>query len=133
MKWKLALRIATSPSERWLKKVAEWGPDLSSRYRTNRAIGRPRKRLEDDINDFLKQTLEEKEKDEPIERMIQNNNIWINTAKDWNEWARLEEKYTMKCEKMTEKETSDVVLEQSSSSTAIKGIVMVKAAAVQRS
>ena len=35
--------------------------------------------------------------------------------------------------KMTEKEISDVVLEQSSSSTAIKGIVMVKAAAVQRS
>ena len=43
MKWKLALRIATSPSERWLKKAAEWNPDLSSRYRTNRAIGRPRK------------------------------------------------------------------------------------------
>ena len=98
-KWKLALRIATSPSERWLKKAAEWNPELSSRYRTNRAIGRPRKRWEDDINDFLKQTLEEKEKDEPIERKIQNNNIWINTAKDWNEWARLEEKYTMKCAK----------------------------------
>ena len=47
MKWKLALRIATSPSERWLKKAAEWNPELSSRYRTNRAIGRPRKRWED--------------------------------------------------------------------------------------
>ena len=55
--------------------------------------------LLDDINDFLKQTLEEKEKDEPIERKIQNNNIWINTAKDRKEWARLEEKYTMKCVK----------------------------------
>ena len=32
MKWKLALRIATLPSERWLKKAAEWNPDLSSRY-----------------------------------------------------------------------------------------------------
>ena len=81
MKWKLALRIATSPSERWLKKAAEWNPELSSRYRTNRAIGRPRKRWEDDINDFLKQTIEEKDKDEPIERKIQNNNIWINTAR----------------------------------------------------
>ena len=99
MKWKLALRIATSPSERWLKKVAEWNPELSSRFGTNRAIGRPRKRWEDDINDFLKQTLEEKEKDEPIERKIQNNNIWINTAKDRKEWTRLEEKYTMKCVK----------------------------------
>ena len=27
MKWKLALRIATSPSERWLKKAAEWNPE----------------------------------------------------------------------------------------------------------
>ena len=99
MKWKMALRIATSPSERWLKKVAEWNPDLSSRYRTNRAIGRPRKRWEDDINDFLKQILEEKENEEPIERRIQNNNNWINIAKDWRKWARLEGKYTMNCVK----------------------------------
>ena len=34
---------------------------------------------------------------------------------------------------MTEKEISDVILEQSSCSTAIKGIVKAKAAAVQRS
>ena len=27
-----------------LKIAAEWNPDLSSRYRTNMAIGRPRKR-----------------------------------------------------------------------------------------
>ena len=45
MKWKLALRIATSPCERWLKKAAEWNLDLSSRYKTNRAIGRPRKKV----------------------------------------------------------------------------------------
>ena len=43
MKWRLALRIATSPNERWLKKAAEWNPQLRSKYRTNRAIGRPRK------------------------------------------------------------------------------------------
>ena len=110
------------------KKAAEWNPELSSRSRTDRAIGRPRKRWEDDINDFLKQTLEEKEKDEPIERKIQNNNIWINTAK----WARLEKIHNEMC-KMTRKRNSDVVLEKSSSSTAIKGIVMMKAAAEQRS
>ena len=94
-KLKLALRIATSPSERWLKKAAEWNPDLSSRYRTNRAIGRPRKRWEDDINDFLKQVLEEKENEDPIERRIQTNSNWINIAKDWRRWALLEGKYTM--------------------------------------
>ena len=95
MKWKLALRIATSPSERWLKKAAEWNRDLSSRCNTNRAIGRPRKRWEDDINDFLKQVLEEKENEDPIERRNQTNNNWINRAKDWRRWALLEGKYTM--------------------------------------
>ena len=95
MKWKLALRIATSPCERWLKKAAEWNPDLSSRNKTNRAIGRPRKRWEDDINDFLKQVLEEKENEDPIERSNQTNKNWINIAKDWRRWALLEGKYTM--------------------------------------
>ena len=52
MKWKLALRIATSPSDRWLRKAADWNPDLSTRYWINRAIGRPRKRWEDDINEL---------------------------------------------------------------------------------
>ena len=42
-------------------KAAEWNPELSSKYRTNRAIGRPRKRWEDDINKFLKQVVEETE------------------------------------------------------------------------
>ena len=90
MKWKLALRIATSPSERWLKKAAQWCPDLSSRYKTNRAIGRPKKRWEVDINDFLKQAYEEKENENPIERSNQTNKNWINIAKDWRRWALLE-------------------------------------------
>ena len=55
MKWRLAMRIATSQKERLLIKAAEWNPELSSKYRTNRSSGRPRKRWEDDINEFLKQ------------------------------------------------------------------------------
>ena len=92
MKWKLALRIATSPSERWLSKAAEWNPELSSRYRTNKAIGRPRNRWEDDINEFLKQEFEESEN--PIESNIQTNKTWINIAKDRRRWALLEETST---------------------------------------
>ena len=93
MKWKLALRIATSPSERWLKKAAEWNPEMSSRYMTNRAIGRPRKRWEDDINEFLKQEFEENKN--PIESSNQTNKTWINIAKGRRRWALLEETYTM--------------------------------------
>ena len=55
------MRIATSPNERWLIKAAEWNPELSSKYRTNRSIGRPRKRWEDDINEFLNQIEDETE------------------------------------------------------------------------
>ena len=87
MTWELALR--------WLKKAAEWNPDLSPRFKTDRAIGRPRKRWEDDINDFLKQEFEEKENEEPIERRNQTNINWINIAKDWRIWALLKGKYTM--------------------------------------
>ena len=80
-------------SERWLKKAAEWNPELSSRCRTNRAIGRPRKRWENDINEFLEQELEENEN--PIESSNQTNKTWINIAKDRRRWALLEETDTM--------------------------------------
>ena len=30
-KWRVAMRIATSPSERWLIKAAEWNPEFSSK------------------------------------------------------------------------------------------------------
>ena len=93
MKWKLALRIATSPSDRWLRKAADWNPELSTRYRTNTAIGRPRRRWEDDINEFLKLELEDTE--DPIESNSQTNKTWINIAKDRGKWALLEEAYTM--------------------------------------
>ena len=95
-------------------------------------IGRPKKRWEDDINDFFKQNLEEKENEEPLERKSQNNNIWINTAKDRKEWTRLEATYTRENVQNDRKEICNVVLEQSSSSTAIKSNVMTKAVAVQR-
>ena len=45
MKWKWALRIATSPSERWLQKAAEWSPDLSSRYKTNQSDWKTEKKM----------------------------------------------------------------------------------------
>ena len=93
MKRRLALRIATSPSERWLMKAAEWNPEFSSKYRTNRAIGRPRKRWKDDINEFLK--IVEEEAENLTESSNQINNIWISTAKDCGRWAPIEENYTM--------------------------------------
>ena len=98
--WRLALRIATSPSERWLMKATGWNPELSSKYRTNRAIGRPRKRWEDDINEFLK--LVEDETENFTESSSQINKNWINTAEDRRRWTLLEEKYTITAEERHE-------------------------------
>ena len=65
--------------ERWLIEAAEWNPELSSKYRTNRSIGRPRKRWEDDIMEFLKKIVDETEN--LIESSNHTNKIWISTAK----------------------------------------------------
>ena len=83
MKWRLALGMATSPSERWLVKAAEWNPELRSKYRTSGAIGRPRKRWEDDIDEFHK--LEEDQTENFIESSSQLNKTWIHTATDREE------------------------------------------------
>ena len=93
MKWKLALRIATSPSERWLKKAAEWNPELTSRYRTNRAIGRPRKDEKMISTNSSNKNL--KKMKTQIESSNQTNKTWINIAKDRRRWALLEETYTI--------------------------------------
>ena len=100
MKWRLALRIASIPSEKWLVKAAEWNPELSSKYRTNRAIGRPRRRWEDDINEFLK--LEENETENSIESDNQYNKSWIKAAKDCGRWTLLENEYTMTVDERSE-------------------------------
>ena len=97
MKWRMALRIASLPNERWMVKAAEWNPELSSRYKTYRAIGRPRRRWEDDINEFLK--LEENETENPTES---ENNSWIKAAKDCGRWILLEKDYTMTAEEIFE-------------------------------
>ena len=44
MKCRLALKMASAPSERWSIKAAEWNPELRSKYKTNISIDRPRKR-----------------------------------------------------------------------------------------
>ena len=64
------------------------GPRSEFKIQDQQSDRKTKKKWEDDINVFLKQILEEKENEEPIERRIQNNNNWINIAKDWRNWAR---------------------------------------------
>ena len=78
-------------------KVAERNPELSSRYKTSRAIGRPRRRWEDDINEFLK--LVEAETENPTES---DNKSGIKAAKDRGRWILLEKDNTMIAEERSE-------------------------------
>ena len=73
MKWRLTTRIASHPETRWTNKAATWNPGLSIGANANRAEGRPRKRWEDNINQFLKseETEATKSKD------FKNNDTWI--------------------------------------------------------
>ena len=96
-------KIRCWPSERWLIKAAEWNPELSSQFRTNRSIGRPRKRWEDDINEFLKQV--EDETENLTESSNQINKNWINTAKDCGRWTLLEGNYSTNSEGRHENNT----------------------------
>ena len=97
MKWRLALRVASLPSERWIVKVAEWNPELSSRYKTYRAIGRPRRRWEDDLTEFIK--LEENETENSTES---DNKSWIKAAKDCGIWTLVAGDDTMTAEERSE-------------------------------
>ena len=63
MRWRWA------PDERWTKKAAKWNPGLSTKHQTNRTVGRPKKRWEDEINE------ETKGND------IKNYDTWIKVAK----------------------------------------------------
>ena len=54
VKWRLAMRIASLPEERWVIKAAGWNPEFSTKDTTYRAVGRPKKRWEDEINEFLR-------------------------------------------------------------------------------
>ena len=78
MKWRLATRIASLPEERWVMKAAGWKP--------TELLGRPKKRWEDEINDFLRP---ERTEDE-ISNVERNNNEWIKTAKDQEGWKKME-------------------------------------------
>ena len=91
MKWPLAMRTASLPDERWATKEAEWNPGLSIKHKTWRLVGRPRKRWEDEINDFLKP--EETEATKGNE--IKNNDTWIKAAENRERWKEMENEYAI--------------------------------------
>ena len=88
MKWRLAMRIASLPDERWTKKAATWNPGLSTKYQTNRPVVRPKKRWENEINEFLKPETETTKGNE-----MKNNDTWIKVAKHRERWKAMESEH----------------------------------------
>ena len=85
MKWRLAVRIASHPEERWTKEAATWNPGPRIKAKASRRVGRPRKIWKDDINQFVKPD----ETEETRESDLKNNDTWIRAGKDKKDGKKL--------------------------------------------
>ena len=89
LKWRMTSRTASLPEERLTKQIFDWNPGLDNNIKTRRLVGRPKRRWEDDINEFTKpgETKEGKKFD------LTNNNSWMIEAKKYKEWQENEAHY----------------------------------------
>ena len=88
-KWRMARRIVFLSDKRWNKRVFDLHPGLDRSIRAGRQIGRPKRRWEDDLNDFLKmEGSQERTKSD-----LMNNNSWMAEAKKYKEWKDKEESF----------------------------------------
>ena len=77
LKWRLASRIASLPEERWTRQIFDWHPGLDNKIKTRRLVGRPKRRWEDNINEFIKPG----ETKDRIKYDLMNNNNWVKEGK----------------------------------------------------
>ena len=54
LKWRQGMTIASHKEERWTRRAAEWNSGVIISMKAHRKIGRPTKRWEDDMNEFVK-------------------------------------------------------------------------------
>ena len=88
-KWRMAPSIVFLNDKRWNKRVFDWHLGLDTSIRAGRQIGRPKRRWEDDLNEFLKmEGSQEKTKND-----LMNNNSWMAEAKKYKEWKDKEESF----------------------------------------
>ena len=73
LKWRMARRIDSLPEQRWTKRVFDWHLGLNTSNRTRRQFGRPKRRWEDDLNEFMKT----EEGQEKAKYDFMNNNSWM--------------------------------------------------------
>ena len=55
LKWRMVRRTASLlEKKRWTRRIFDWHPGLDNSIKTQRQEGRPKRRWEDDLNEFLK-------------------------------------------------------------------------------
>ena len=86
------MRISSLLQARWTSKIIDWNPGPDNKIRTNRAVGRPRKRWEDDINEFSRP----EETEEATGNDLKNNSTWKTQAKKHKERKEKEETFAKK-------------------------------------
>ena len=77
----MAQRIVFLNDKRWNKRVFGWHPGLDTSIKTGRQIGRPKRRWEDDLNEFLKMDGSQ----ERTKNDLTNNNGWMVEEKNYVE------------------------------------------------
>ena len=90
MKWRMARRIVSLPEKRWTRRVFDWHPGLDTSIRTRRQVGRPKRRWEDDLNEFMKT----EEGQEKAKYDLMNNNSLMDEIKEYKKWQENEEKFS---------------------------------------
>ena len=90
MKWRMARRIVTLHRKRWNKRVFEWQPGLDPTLHPKRSVGRPKRRWEDDLNEFTRT----EEGQEKAQYELKNNNSWMKEIEDYKEWKKDEENFS---------------------------------------
>eukprot|EP00973_Karenia_brevis_P007437 1006145-Karenia_brevis.AAC.1 len=81
--WRWAHRIASQDRLRWSRLVATWRPELDRARVAARAPGRPYRRWNDHITDFLKHH-------PTTSTDISRNRHWLDIAASTNLWQQLE-------------------------------------------
>ena len=85
----MARRIITLPEKRWNRRVFNWHPGLDSSIRARRQVGRPKRRWEDDLNEFTKTD----EGQDGERNDLKNNNSWMKEIEDYKNGKKMKKSF----------------------------------------
>ena len=100
-KWRWAHKLANATVDTWATTTLLWDPRQHTEHHPRRQTGRPKLRWTDDINSYLRQSHHNSYNAQVDEPRINNDYLWMETAKDTKLWSQLEENYVSGSRGMT--------------------------------